>query len=193
MRKGLSLLLKASALTILAGAMFGPIYAVFVQEIGGNLLTAGSAYAVFAIVTGVLIFAISRWEDHVKHKEFLIIFGYGLGCLGFLGYILITEPIHLFIVQIIFGIAGAVGTPAFDGMYSKFLERGKFVSEWGLWESMFYIISAIGALTGGFIAENFGFRFLFGIMLVIALIGFFVSLLLHFEKYTLHKEVSRKF
>ncbi|MFQ6010384.1 MAG: MFS transporter [Candidatus Aenigmatarchaeota archaeon] len=130
MRRELQILLLASAMFMLAGGLFGPIYAIFVEEIGGDLLTAGAAYSAFAIASGVLIFFISRWEDHVKHQENLVVIGFGLSCIGFFGYLLIKNPLDLFIVQVVFGIGEAVGTPAWDGMYSKYLEKGKFVSEW---------------------------------------------------------------
>jgi MFS family permease len=163
---------------MLAGGLFGPIYAVFVEEIGGDLLTAGAAYSGFAIAAGILIFLISRWEDHVKHKEKLIIAGYVFSCIGFAGYLLIKAPVHLFIVQIIFGLGEAVGTPAFDGMYSKHLDKGKFISEWGLWESMSYITLGVAAIAGGFLANTYGFKFLFWIMLGLSILGLVASLFL---------------
>ena len=156
MQKVLKILLLASGLSLLAGGLFGPIYAIFVEQIGGDILTAGTAYAAFAISAGVLIFVISRWEDHIKYKETLVIMGYALGCFGFLGYLLIQDPLDLFAVQVIFGIATAIGTPAYDGLYSKHLDKGKFVSEWGLWESMNYILVGISAAVGGFLAKFFG-------------------------------------
>ncbi len=167
----MKILLMGSFFFMFAGGMFGPIYAVFVENIGGDLLTAGSAYAAFSISAGVLMFFISRWEDHVKHQEKLIILGYGLSCVGFLGYLLIQNPIHLFIVQIIFGIGEAVNSPAYDGMYSRLLERGKFASEWGMWESMQYIVISVAALVGGYLASAFGFKLIFVLMFILSLFG----------------------
>jgi len=178
MKRKLRILLLASALLMLAGGLFGPIYAVFVEQIGGDLLTAGGAYAAFAIASGVMIFFISRWEDHVKHKEKLVIIGYALSTIGFLGYLFIKTPLHLFIVQVILGLGEAVSSPAFDDLYSKHLQKGKFASEWGLWESFYYITIGAGALIGGFIGQEFGFKPLFMIMFLISLAGLISSLFL---------------
>ena len=178
MQRELKILLLSSALFILAGGLFGPIYAVFVEEIGGDLLTAGSAYAAFAIAAGVLIFFLSKWEDHVKHQEKLVVIGFVFSCIGFLGYLFIRQPWHLFVVQIIFGLGEAVGTPAYDGLYSRNLDKGKFVSEWGMWESMQWIVTAVAAAAGGLLANLYGFRFLFGIMFIVSLIGLITSALL---------------
>jgi len=183
MNKILKVLLLSSSISLLAAGLFGPIYAVFVEEIGGDLLTAGSAYAAFAISSGIIIFFISRWEDHIKHHEKMVVLGYGLGCVGFLGYLFVKNPFDLFLVQIILGAGVAIGTPAFDGLYSNHLDKGKFCSEWGLWESMDSIVAGISALAGGFIANTFGFRPLFIIMFIFSLIALITSLLLLKENY----------
>ncbi len=166
MNKSIKILLTSSFFITLAGGFFTPIYAIFVEEIGGDILTAGSAYAAFAIVSGLLIYLISMWEDRVKHQEKLLITGRILGVIGFAGYLAINNPIDLFIVQIILGISSAIGSPAFDSSYSKSLDKGKFASEWGLWESMAGIVTGVGAFVGSFIAMKFGFYTLFYIMFI---------------------------
>lgn len=182
MQRELRILLLSSALFLLAGGLFGPIYAVFVEEIGGDLLTAGTAYSVFAIAAGIIIFFLSRWEDHIKHQEKLVIIGYALSCMGFLGYLLIRKPLDLFMVQIIFGVGEAIGVPAYDGLYSRHLDKGKFISEWGLWESMNYLVLGVSAAVGGFLAKLYGFRFLFVIMLILSVLGLIVSIFLVVRK-----------
>ncbi len=178
MNKALKVLLVVSAFSSLAAGMFVPLYAVFVEEIGGDLLVAGEAYAAFSIAAGILIFFISKWENSVKHQENLVVMGYALASLGFLGLLFVETPVHLFIVQIVFGISTAITNPAFDGLYSRLLDRGKFVMEWGLWESTAFIFTGIAALAGGFIASVYGFRTLFAAMFVLSLGAVAVSLYL---------------
>lgn len=182
MRRELKILLFASALFTLAGGLLGPIYAVFVEQIGGDLLTAGGSYSAFAIAMGVIIFFISRWEDHVRHQEKMIVIGLALSCMGFFGYLLVQEPLHLFIIQTILGIGGAVWIPASDSIYSKNLDKGKFASEWGLWDSMYWISMGVSALAGGFLANVYGFRFLFAVMFFVSLSGLIASIMLIKEK-----------
>jgi MFS family permease len=110
------------------------------------------------------------------------VIGYGLGSIGILGYLLISAPIHLFFVQIILGIAGAIGSPAYDAIYSGYLDRGRFASEWGLYESMECIVTAIAALLGAFIAAIFGFDTLFIAMFFFSLIGLFISIRLLYTR-----------
>ncbi|MBT3324442.1 MFS transporter [archaeon] len=190
MNRNIKILLVASSFFMLAGGLFGPIYAIFVEEIGGDLLTAGAAYSIFAITAGVIIYFISKWEDKIKYKKELLIGSYALSCIGFLGYLFIQSPIHLFLVQIVFGIGDAIGTPLFDGLYSKNIDEGKDVSEWGAWESLNYIFQGIAALVGGYIALKYGFRPLFVIMLVLSIFGLGTSILL--VKYNHIKKNGKK-
>jgi MFS family permease len=178
MREKLKILLLSSLFINLSAGFFGPIYAIFVEEIGGDVLTAGSSYAIFSIAAGILIFILGKWEDSIKHQEKLLVAGRFLAIIGFVGYLLVETPIHLFIVQIIFGISTAVVTPAFDSLYSKNLSKGKFASQWGAWESMYGIATGIAAIIGAFIAKEFGFKSLFILMLIFSIISFIISLYL---------------
>jgi len=155
-----------------------PIYAVFVENIGGDLLTAGLAYGIYALVTGVLIYSFGRWEDRVKHQEKLVVLGYFLQLIATAGYLLVSKPVHLFYLQVLFGIATSINTPAYDSIYSKNLDKGKFASEWGIWESMNWIVTGIGALLGGWVAQTFSWKAMIYFMIITAAAGFFTSLIL---------------
>lgn len=55
MKRGLRFLLIADTWATLAIGMLGPIYAIFVEEIGGDLLDASWAYFAFMITSGILM------------------------------------------------------------------------------------------------------------------------------------------
>ncbi|MFH1500467.1 MAG: MFS transporter [archaeon] len=176
MKKGLRVLLAADGFVLFAFGLLIPIYAIFVEEIGGDVLDAGITYAVYLFFMGVFIYFVSRWENHQKHKEKLLIFSYVLFCFGAIGYFFVTSKYHLFLVQAIVGAAEAFNSPVYDGLYSKFLDKGKFVSEWGLYASMRSFVTAFAALAGGALAFYFGFKALFTVMLVFSILGLLISL-----------------
>jgi len=178
MNKTIKILLLISSFFIMAGSLLSPIYAIFVQDIGGDVLTAGTTYSVYAIISGILIYFIGKWEDRVKNQEKLIVLGYFIALISYVGYIFIRRPIELFFVQSLLGISEAIRTPLYDGLYSKNLDRGKFASEWGIWESMNWIITGISAIIGSVIATYFGFMFVLILMAAFALFGFISSLFL---------------
>ena len=178
MNRILNILLYSSFFLIFSIGLLGPIYAIFVEDIGGDVLTAGSTYAVYSIVMGIVIFLLSKWEDHVKHQEKLLVASRVLTVVGTAGYLFVSSPTDLFLVQVIIGISYAIGAPVYDTMYSKHLERGKGVSQWGVWESMDAIVTGISAFLGSLIVALFGFHILMIVMLVFSFLSLGVSLLL---------------
>lgn len=176
MKKWLKILLFADLFSIIGMAMITPIYAIFVEQIGGDILDASSAWAMFAFVSGILMYAIGKWEDRKKYHQQMLIIGYGLQAVGFVGYMFVGSVLHLLIVQVILGISTAISTPTFDALYSAFLDKGKYATEWSMWEGMNMIVTAVAALIGGVIAEYLGFRVLFIIMATLGGIGTLVSL-----------------
>lgn len=168
-------MLTADAFANLALGMLGPIYAIFVQKIGGDILDASWAYFTFTITCGVTIYLIGRWEDHQKHKEKLIVVGYSLTAVGALGYIFVDSQASLVVVQIVLGLATAILSPAFDALYSRYVTKGRETSNWGAWEGMGYVVTAVAAIVGGYIASTFGFTVLFISMFISALAGAITS------------------
>jgi len=175
MKHILRTLLIAQGFLIAAFAMFSPIYAIFVEKIGGGILAASSSVAAFSIATGIMVYIISRWENHVKHLNKMVRIAYALSAMGFLGYVFVQNITQFILVQILLGLSVAIRAPALDTLYSRHTDRKKGVSEWGNWESMVYIVSALAALVGGYIAKTFGFNALFFIMFLCSAISFVFS------------------
>ena len=144
------------------------------EKIGGDLLTAGTTISVFLITMGVLTYAIGRWENRHKHYENMFILSHFLIFLGFVGYLLVRNPLELFAVQIILGISTALNIPVRDALYTKYMKRGEEAVEWGEWESVYMIAAAVGAVFGAYVAQTFGFDALF---IMMSAVGFFSFLL----------------
>ena len=175
MHKQQKLFLTTNSFFVLAFGMFGPIYAIFVQKIGGDILAAGTAWAVFMIISGVGILLTGNILDRLKRDKPAIILGCALESLAFLGYFLVSNITQLFLAQVLLGISAVIKVPAYDSFYTKYLEKGKFGSQWAAWEGLGYIVYGIAAVIGAFLAKIFGFKILFLIMFFISLIGLFLS------------------
>lgn len=164
LNKGLVVLLSTNSLILLAGAMLAPIYALFVEEIGGDLLDASYAAAAFALAAGITTMISGKFSDKIRETEYIMIAGYAIMALGFYLLSIVDTIALLLISQVIIGLGESVYSPSFDALYSRHLDKGKAGSEWGLWESMNYFTAATGAIIGGVIAFNFGFDILFLLM-----------------------------
>jgi MFS family permease len=190
MNKLIEILLVSSFFGNMAAGFIGPIYAVFVEQVGGDLITAGIAYAIFAIVSGILLILLGRWEDHVKHKANLLIASRLLSIAGFMGYLFVHSPEQLFFVQVILGISIALGAPAFDSIYYKNVSKKDSAFEWGAWEGVYQIALGFSALIGGFVAEAFGFKLLFILMIIFGFFSLCATFALVLEKK--HSPKSKK-
>ena len=165
--KALKVLLITNAMVLIAPAMLAPIYAIYVEKIGGDLLDASFTGGVFALVAGITTLIAGKYADKIKENELIVVFGYFVMGLGFLLYVFVNSVIFLFLVQALIGFAEAMYLPAFDALYSKHLSWKNAGKEWGAWESMNYFTTATGAMVGGIIVSLFGFIFVFLLMAIL--------------------------
>ncbi len=162
-------LLTTNGLILFSGALLGPIYALFVKEVGGDILDAGFAGAAFAFSAGLVSLLVGRYGDAIKNKGFILSLGYIIIAIGFFVYEWVDSMALLLTAQVIIGIGEALYSPMFDALYSENLDDGKFSSEWGMWECMNYWTSCAAAVIGALFVKEFGFQNLFLIMGILAL------------------------
>lgn len=188
MHKILKILISSSIFYNLATGMLGPIYAIFAERIGGDIVIASSAIAIYTAVIGVLILIFGRFEDRLDKKKVFIL-GRAINVVGIGSYLLVASPLDLFIVQGILGVSIAMMNPTFESLYSRGLRKGHEAFEWSIWEGSINIILAGAALAGGFIAYTFGFQTLFMMMTAMAFGGFVVATFL--TKKTIWQEMRK--
>ncbi len=157
----LRVLLFSNGLILVAGAMLGPIYAIFVERIGGDLLTASCTLATYYLMGGVTTLFSGRLADRVKNRSIVIIVGYCIMGFGFLCYTLVNSISSLLVVQVITGLGDAIYTPAFDATYSKHLDGSASGMQWGAYESLWYFAIAVAAISGGFLVSACSFNMMF--------------------------------
>ncbi len=162
--RSLKILLFTNSLILMAGAMLGPIYAIFVEGIGGSILDASIAGSIFALFAGITTLLSGKYSDVIKENELVVVFGYIIMAFGFLLYVFVDSIYLLFIAQALIGIGEAIYSPAFDALYSKHINKKQAGAQWRIWEAMYYFITAIGALLGGIFVVWFGFKAMFIIM-----------------------------
>ena len=171
LNKALKILLLTDGLIRLAGAMLAPIYALFVHEIGGDILDAGLAGAVFALAAGVTVLLSGKVSDEVHECKNIVVIGYCVMGIAFFCLLFVDSIWGLFAVQVMTGLGEALYVPAYDALYSRHLEAHKEAEEWGAWESMSYFTTALGAVVGGFIAQVYGFDPIFVLMAMLSIVS----------------------
>ena len=169
--RGLRILLITNALILIAGAMLGPIYALFVEKVGGSLLDASLTGGIFALVAGITTLIAGRYADKIKESRYIVAAGYLLMGIGFFLNMFVNSIWLLFVVQAVIGFAEAAYVPAFDALYSKHLTKKKAGREWGAWEATNYFTAAAGAGIGGVMVTYLGFNSIFITMSILSIIS----------------------
>ena len=166
--RALRILLFTNAVVLIAGAMIGPIYALFVEKVGGSLLEASITGGIFALAAGLTTLIAGKYADSMKKEELIVAFGYLVMGIGFMLFMFVNSIWFLLVVQMVIGFSEAFYSPAFDALYSKHITPSKAGREWGAWEALNYFSLFVGAIAGGIIVTKFGFNALFMIMAVLS-------------------------
>ncbi len=165
MHKALRILIISSIFYNFSFGLLAPIFAIFVQQIGGGILEVSRAWFLYTLLIGITIVTFGQIEDKISKMKMLLL-GRIMYTLGAVGYMFVTNVEHLFFIQIILAISLAIIDPAFTSLFSRHLIKGKESTEWAIWEGSVYIVMAFGAIVGGLVAEAFGFRMLFLMMAI---------------------------
>ena len=181
MRRAIKILIASSMFYNLAAGLLGPLWAVYVESIGGGVLGASGAWAVYTFFIGVLMLLTGRLEDKLNRRV-MFVFGRFLNFVGMTGYLFVTDIYQLLIVQGILGASLAIMNPSFTAIYQKSIDRGRESSEWAYWEGTINIVLAFAAMVGGFIVTTFGFRVMFVFMSASSFVALLVALLLEKKK-----------
>jgi MFS family permease len=155
-----------------AGSLFGPLYALFVKEISGDILSVSLTWSIFLISSMLFNFVISKIGDKVKEKEYLLMAGFAVRGIVWFSYIFVPNIIILGLLQILLGLGEALGSPAFNAIFAEHLDKGRHIEEYADWYIISRFVGAGGTALGGLIAATYGFDTLFAIMAALSLVSF---------------------
>ncbi|MBU0952817.1 MAG: MFS transporter [Nanoarchaeota archaeon] len=179
MNRYILFLLLSNSIWVFGSGLLGPLYTVFAQRIGGDILELSAAYALFLITTGVLSIIIGKISDH-HSKRRLLLAGFIINMIATFSYILVDTPLKLFVVQAALGVAAALAGPTWDSLFSKHVDKKQIGTEWGLYEGGTPIITGIALILGALVITYTNFVDLFlimGTIQVVATLTFATSFL----------------
>jgi len=178
MHKNVKLLLLTSILIHSGANLLAPIYAIFIKDIGGDLIDAGIAIGIYALLKGVFYFLFARIKEDKISKKLMMFAGYTIMGIGYLAYIFANKPLDVFLIQGILSLGETIINPSWSAIIATSLEKGK---ERHLYSNFFgyrSIFEGIAAIVGGLFAMKFGFNLVFGVMAVFAITSGLLSLLI---------------
>ena len=171
LNKTSKILLIASSLWYFGEGLFGPLFAIYAQKIGGDLLDVTWAWAAYLMATGIFYVLVGKFVNKSNYKKQVMIFGYGLNALLTFGYIFVHTTQQLFMIQIGLGIAEALSASIWDSLFAHHLEDKSNTFHWSIANGHPHFVSGIAIAIGGLIANYISFEALFITMGVIQTIA----------------------
>lgn len=169
-------LVTSDFLLISGFAVFGPIFAVFITEKiqGGSLEIIGFTAAIFQIVKSSLQIPIANYLDknHGEKDDFysLILGSFLIALVPFL-YIFAFKPIHLYLINAIYGMGAAFAIPPWNAIFTRHIDKMHESTDWAVESVSIGIGAASAAALGGILAEKFGFQVVFLVAGLVAIAG----------------------
>ena len=166
----------------------GPVFAIFiVQNIAAGDPIEGAKIAGFAslsywIVKSSLQIPIGKNLDknHGEKDDFrFMVFGTFLTGLVPFGFMISSQPWHIYAFQIIHAVGMAMVIPSWSAIFTRHIDKGEEAYQWSLRStSLGFGIGIAGAL-GGIIASTYGFNLIFILVGTLSIISAFLFLLIH--------------
>lgn len=144
----------------------GPVFAIFiVQNIkGGDAWIAGLSAGIYWVTKALFQIPISLWLDKKKGEKddyWFLVFGTFLAGFVPLGYIFISQPWQLYLLQGFLALTMAMAIPSWAAIFSRHLNHGREAFSWGLESSSLSFGAGIAGMIGGVVAKTLGFPILF--------------------------------
>lgn len=149
-----------------------PIYAIYVQKIGGDILDASWAIAIFSITSWFGTILLHRLNRSAKHKSWLLIGGRLVRLIGIISYLAVSNIIMLFVTQVLIALGNAMANPVFDEELEENRESANKVYKRWLYEWSQDIVNGVAAIVGGLVVTSLGFRFMIIVMIITASVSF---------------------
>jgi predicted MFS family arabinose efflux permease len=162
--------------------LLGPIFAIFItgQIQGGSVAMVGFLATAYWLTKSLLQPFIAHQFDknHGERDDFLFLMGgLILANLVPLGYLFVSLPWHIFLLEIIRGAAMACVVPTWAAIFTRHIDKGREAFSWSLESTSLGFAAGLAGAFGGIIASTLGFEAIFILVSVFGLLSSFSLLL----------------
>ncbi|TAN32170.1 MFS transporter [Patescibacteria group bacterium] len=159
-----------------------PIFAVFMLKniSGASLIAIGVATTIQLLTKSLFQMLVAKWTDEERgNKRELITLFVGsilMSAVPF-GFVFAQTLNHVYILQFIYGLGGALAFPGWVVIFTRYLRDEKAGYEWGIYNTTVSLGTATAAFLGAYLADFYSFRLLFVIVGLLSLLG--TSFIIH--------------
>lgn len=171
--------------------LIGPIFAIFLtdQIEGGSLAVVGFLAATYWISKSMVQPFIAHFLDVNRGEKddfkFLIV-GMYFANLVPLGYIFSTQIWHIFVLEVLRGLAMACVVPTWAALFTRHIDKGWEAFSWSIESTGIGFAFGFAAAFGGILASFLGFQAVFVLVSFLGLVS--SSLLLFIKPHLYYKD-----
>jgi len=161
--------------------LISPVFSIFIVDMveGGSIFVVGVAVAIYSILNSLLRIPIGIFLDYYNGEKddfYFLFFGFLLLSFVPFGFIFSRYPWHIYILQGIHGVGMAMAYSAWSAIFTKYIDKGKEATEWGIDATAIGLSSGISGLIGSLAITKFGFKYVFICVGILGLISAFLVL-----------------
>ena len=138
----------------MASSMIFPFYILMIKNVGNSYSQFGWAYGLFALTAAICYPLIGKIADKVGDQLLLSVYSWGMALL-LLVFPLANEIWHVYILQILMGVLGAVQKNSEKTVLARHVLKetaGKEIGNYHIWTSIAAAIAVIGT---GYLVDFF--------------------------------------
>ena len=171
-----------------AFGLMAPIFAVFILKNvpGSSLRVIGLATTFYWVSRTLTTIPLSRFMDKTdgeRDEYYFSLVGSFIIASVPLFYLFVKMPWHLYLIQLIYGLANSMAVPAWRILFTDHIDNGKTGFEWSLEDVGVGIAAASSAFLGSILADKFGFTL---VLVLLSSLGYLATFILTF----LYKEAK---
>jgi len=136
----------------MASSMIFPFYILLIKNVGNSYAQFGWAYGLFALTAALCYPLIGKYADRVGDKTLLSVYSWGMAVL-LLCFPLATEVFHVYILQVLMGVLGAVQKNSEKTVLARYVTKelaGTQIGRYHVWTS---IAAAIAVIATGYLVD----------------------------------------
>ncbi len=146
----------------IGGNMYGPLLPLYVQELGADLTQVG-VFFTLAMIAPLLFQILGGWlSDSIGRVQAMAI-GSLAGLVGYLVFVAAPSWGWLLLAMMGLSMASSFVGPSFQALVAEQSSEETRGRVFSITQGVFMIVGVVGAPLGGFLADRFGFRWMFAV------------------------------
>lgn len=180
--------------------LMAPIFAIFIVEhvtlgsISRAAQVAGFATLFYWITKSILQIPIGHYLDknHGEKDDFLfLVVGTFITAFVPIGYIFSSQPWHIYVLQIFYGVAAGMMLPSFAAIFTRHINKGREAITWSTYSTFLGVAVGVAGGVGGIAVSLFGFKPMLVFISIMTLLSNALLLLIRKDISPKNKKVAR--